>query len=234
MNIKLLIISLSIIIFSNLLVMLSILKMHLPYTIAMFTFTLLSLLLWFFLLKKDVPLSIKNIDHGTFKASLLLIIITSSLSVFMIATSEVVNYDHIVLMLITAVLVAVYEEIIFRGIGLGSFLSSGISPLRAILLSSVIFSLFHIGYVASIGLDIILLFMNTFMMGFILGTIYYKTKNILLIIVIHFLWDFAVFINQKLPTVEIGTVTAIILFVTTILYFTWSVKKVRLSSHLVN
>ena len=229
MNIKILIISLSIIIFSNLLVMISIIKMHLPYTVSMFIFTLISLLLWFFLLKKDVPLSIKNIDHGTFRVALPLIIITFGLSVFMIITSEVVNYNNIVLMLVTSLLVAVYEEIIFRGIGLGSFLSSGISPLRAILLSSVVFSLFHIGYVASIGLDIILLFMNTFMMGFILGTIYYKTKNILLIIGIHFLWDFAVFINQKLPTVEIGTITTLILFTTTILYFTWSIKKVRQS-----
>jgi len=64
-------------------------------------------------------------------------------------------------------------------------------------------------------------------MGFILGYIYYKTKNILLVIVIHFLWDFTVFINQKLPTVEVAAVTTILLFATAILYFSWSIKKIR-------
>lgn len=224
---KILIISLSIIVFSNLLAMISILKMHLPYTLTMFMFTVFSLLLWFFLLKKDVSISIKDMDMPTFKATLPLIIITLGLSIFMITTSEVVNYNDIAVMFITSLLVAVYEEVIFRAIGLGSFLSSGISPLRAILLSSVIFSLFHVGYIADIGFNIVFLLLNTFIMGFILGFIYYKTKNILLIIAIHFLWDFAVFINQKLPTVEIGTVTTIILFATTILYFTWSIKKIR-------
>ena len=166
-------------------------------------------------------------DIVTFKAILPLMMITSGLSIFMITTSEVVNYDDIAVMLITSFLVAIYEEVIFRGIGLGSFLSSGISPLKAILLSSIIFSLFHVGNITDIRFNIIYLLLNTFIMGFILGYIYYKTKNILLVIVIHFLWDFTVFINQKLPTVEIGTVTTIILFTTTILYFSWSIKKIR-------
>jgi len=166
-------------------------------------------------------------DTATFKATLPLMIIASGLSIFMITTSRVVNYSDIALMLATSLLVAIYEEIIFRGIGLGSFLSSRISPLKAILLSSIIFSLFHVGNITDIGFKIIYLLLNTFIMGFILGYIYYKTKNILLVIVIHFLWDFTVFINQKLPTVEVAAVITILLFATTILYFSWSIKKIR-------
>jgi len=60
-------------------------------------------------------------DMATFKATLPLMIIASGLSIFMITTSGVVNYSDIALILATSLLVAIYEEIIFRGIGLGSF-----------------------------------------------------------------------------------------------------------------
>ena len=166
-------------------------------------------------------------DIITFKATFPLIIISLVLSIFMITTSDGVNYNNIAVIFVTSLLIAIYEEVIFRGIGLGTFLSSGISPLKAIFLSSIIFSFSHALSITTMGFNIIFLLLNTFIMGFILGYIYYKTKNILLVIVIHFLWDFTVFINEKLPTVKIGTVTTIILFTTTILYFSWSIKKIR-------
>lgn len=227
MNYRILLLALAIIFTNTVLVIVSIIKMHFPYSQTMLLYTLSSLFLWFILLKKEVPLSIKSMDSPTFKATLPLLVITIGLSLFMMATSNSADLVSLSTIFATSLLVALYEEVIFRGIGLGSFLSSGITPAKSIILSSMLFSLFHIGYLADIGFNIIFLFLNTFMMGFILGYIYYKTKNILLAISIHFLWDFTVFMNQQLPTPKIALVTTIILLATTVLYFSWSIKKLR-------
>lgn len=229
MNIKLLVTSLSIIIFSNTLLMISIVKLNFPYAASMLTCTIVALLLWFFFLKKDVQLNVKHIDMNSLKGFIPLILVTLSVPLYIITTSESVNYAVIGSMFTTSLLISIYEEVLFRGIGLNSFLNSGMTTFKAILFSSIVFSLFHTGYIGRLGYDIILLLINTFMMGFVLGFIYYKTKNILFVILIHFLWDFAIFINQELPTGKIAASTTLILFATTILYFTWSIKQANIA-----
>ena len=116
MNIKLILLGLSIILINTLIGMVAILKLHMPYTSSMFLFTVFSLLLWFFLLRKDVPITIKAIDATMIKKTLTLLLIPIAASAFILTTSPSVDYGVVGFLLITAFLIAVYEEILFRAI----------------------------------------------------------------------------------------------------------------------
>lgn len=227
MNIKLILLGLSIILINTLIGMVAILKLHMPYTSSMFLFTVLSLLLWFFLLRKDVPITIKAIDATMIKKTLTLLLIPIAASAFILTTSPSVDYGVVGFLLITAFLIAVYEEILFRAIGLGSFISSGMSPFKAILLSSIVFSFSHLIFMKALTPDSILLLLNSFAMGFILGYIYFKTKNIMYVIGIHFVWDWAIFLNQRVADIETATIVSVVLLAITIWYFFWSFKAAR-------
>ena len=144
MNIKLILLGLSIILINTLIGMVAILKLHMPYTSSMFLFTVFSLLLWFFLLRKDVPITIKAIDVKMIKNTLALLLIPIASSAFILTTTPSVDYGVVGFLLVTAFLIAVYEEILFRAIGLGSFIKAGMSPFKAIVISSIIFSFCHL------------------------------------------------------------------------------------------
>ena len=227
MNIKLILLGLSIILINTLIGMVAILKLHMPYTSSMFLFTVFSLLLWFFLLRKDVPITIKAIDATMIKKTLTLLLIPIAASAFILTTSPSVDYGVVGFLLITAFLIAVYEEILFRAIGLGSFISADMSPFKAIVISSIIFSFCHLIFMKTFTPDSILLLLNSFAMGFILGYIYFKTKNIMYVIGIHFVWDWAIFLNQRVADIETATIVSVVLLAITIWYFFWSFKAAR-------
>ena len=86
---------------------------------------------------------------------------------------------------ITIVIAApIFEELIFRGIVLRGLLNR-YAPMKAILISSILFGLIHLNPWQFIGATIIGLFM---------GWVYYKTGNLLLTIAIHFANNFVGFI----------------------------------------
>ncbi|MFK5937962.1 MAG: CPBP family intramembrane metalloprotease [Sulfurimonas sp.] len=191
-------------------------------------FTLLSLLAWRILLKKDVPIAIKTLDATMLKSTFLLFAILLFAIVYFLNAFKI-DYGIMSLMLLTSLATGIYEEIIFRGITLGSLVSAGVKPSKAIYLSAMIFSLFHLSTVYdSTSIDIILKMLNTFMMGVIFAYIYYKSHNILYVIIIHSIWDFESFLAQQQQNVsdKIGESIAIILFAMTVLYFSWSYKKI--------
>ena len=129
-------------------------------------------------------------------------------------------------MLITSMATAIYEEVVFRAIGIGSFIKSGIKPNKAILLTAILFSIFHLYTVYDKeALDIILKLLNTFMMGVVFGYIYYASKNILYVIVIHMVWDFESFLANSYILDNTGVIITVILFITTLSYFYWSLRK---------
>lgn len=70
-----------------------------------------------------------------------------------------------------------FEEILFRGIFIKK-ITEKYSPAIAILFSSLLFGLYHMDFEQSV---------YAFFIGIILGIIYFKTKNLSLVIVIHFL-----------------------------------------------
>jgi len=85
--------------------------------------------------------------------------------------------DDPVVMVITAVICApVFEEIVFRGIIQKGLINKGVRPVNAILMASVIFGLVHGNPWQFVG---------AVLLGCVLGLVYYKTKSLLLPMLLH-------------------------------------------------
>lgn len=85
--------------------------------------------------------------------------------------------DDPVVMVITAVICApIFEEIIFRGIIQRGLMNAGMQPWKAIAIASVIFGLVHGNPWQFVG---------AVLLGGVLGTVYYKTKSLLLPMLLH-------------------------------------------------
>ncbi|ANF49438.1 CAAX protease [Chryseobacterium glaciei] len=85
--------------------------------------------------------------------------------------------DDPVVMIITAVIMApIFEEIIFRGIIQKGLMNKGVEPWKAILFSSIIFGVVHANPWQFVG---------AILLGCVLGLVYYKTKSLLLPMLLH-------------------------------------------------
>lgn len=85
--------------------------------------------------------------------------------------------DDQAVMIITAVIMApIFEEIIFRGIMLKGMTNNGVEPWKAIIISSVLFGLIHANPWQFVGATLL---------GCVLGLVYYKTKSLLLPMLLH-------------------------------------------------
>ena len=96
---------------------------------------------------------------------------------------------------ILAVIIApVVEEIIFRGILLEQ-LSRKYNAVVSILVSSLLFSIFHFSIVQGV---------NTFIMGVLLGIVYIKTRSLVPCVLMHFVNNLIPVIAISLPTIFIN------------------------------
>ena len=86
--------------------------------------------------------------------------------------------EYFVGLIIMAFLPAVFEEAFFRGAVQNLFVKWFRSPLTGIIMASVIFSLIHMS---------IYLFLGRFLLGMVLGLMFYYTKNIWVNITAHFI-----------------------------------------------
>ncbi len=130
--------------------------------------------------------------------------------------------EFLLALLIMAFFPAVFEEVFFRAAVQNLLVKWWGKPLLAIVITSLLFSLIHMS---------VYLFLSRAILGFVLGLMYYQTKNIWVNIIAHFLNNalalaqlFAmtrnnqpVDINQLNPTVEwwfglIALATLFILF----------------------
>ena len=85
--------------------------------------------------------------------------------------------DDPIVMIITAVICApIFEEIIFRGIIQKGLINKGVEPWKAILFASIIFGLVHANPWQFVG---------AVLLGCVLGLVYYKTKSLLLPMLLH-------------------------------------------------
>jgi membrane protease YdiL (CAAX protease family) len=85
--------------------------------------------------------------------------------------------DNPVVMVITAVIMApVFEEIIFRGIIQKGLMNKGVKPWKAIIFASIIFGVVHANPWQFVG---------AVLLGCVLGIVYYKTKSLLLPMLLH-------------------------------------------------
>lgn len=88
------------------------------------------------------------------------------------------NSDFMIALIIMAFLPALFEELFFRGILQNLLVKWWKQPIWAILVVSLLFSLIHAS---------IYLFLTRALLGFALGWMYYKTRNLWVNIVAHFI-----------------------------------------------
>jgi uncharacterized protein len=86
--------------------------------------------------------------------------------------------EYIVALFIMAFFPAMFEEVLFRGALQNLLVRWWQKPMLAIIVTSILFSLVHMS---------IYLFLSRALLGFVLGLMFYKTKNIWVNIIAHFL-----------------------------------------------
>jgi membrane protease YdiL (CAAX protease family) len=84
--------------------------------------------------------------------------------------------DKATLILFVVIVAPVLEEIIFRGIIMKGLINKGLNPTKAIIISAVIFGIVHQNPWQFVGAGLL---------GCVLGLVYYKTKSLLLAILLH-------------------------------------------------
>jgi membrane protease YdiL (CAAX protease family) len=151
----------------------------------------------------------------------------SSYSVLLTTYSLVIdsNINHqIIIILCMALIPAIGEELFFRGV-LQKILSEKIDYHVAILVASLLFSLFHFELVA---------FFYRFLFGVILGYLYYYTKNIFPSMLLHFVNNFTsiIALNYAPNLTEINNSDS---FPTSVLIFScFSLAFIFYTLHLYN
>ena len=116
--------------------------------------------------------------------------------------------------LIGAFFVGITEEFFCRGWFLNEFLErygdTKKGVLYSIWVSALLFGLMHLGNFFN-GQDLattIIQIINAAALGVCFGAIYYKTKNIWSVVILHAAWDFVLFLGDLAPVTELSPVIA--------------------------
>jgi membrane protease YdiL (CAAX protease family) len=91
------------------------------------------------------------------------------------AFKEAIGHTSIYTFILMVIVAPVLEELAFRGIMLDGMLSK-YSPLKSILISSILFGIVHLNPWQ---------FIDGFIVGIFIGWIYYKTQNVSFAIIVH-------------------------------------------------
>lgn len=86
------------------------------------------------------------------------------------------TFEPVMMIIMTVIMAPIFEEIIFRGIIQKGLMNKGVNPKRAIFYASVIFGLVHGNPWQFVG---------AVLLGCVLGLVYYKTKSLLLAMLLH-------------------------------------------------
>ena len=139
----------------------------------------------------DLGLSLKgrakDIFWGTFVALAIYAVgfgILYAIGEVEIAAVHFSAYD-LLLSWILMLLVALTEEIAFRGFVLGHLLTAGVNRFVALFLSSALFSLMHI-FNPNFSL---IAFLNILLAGILIGSTYIYTRNLWFAIALHLFWN---------------------------------------------
>lgn len=155
--------------------------------------------------------------------------------IFSINTADFNNDFPLILLIgITTLLVGFSEEVMFRGIVLNTLIEKR-STLFSIIFSSILFSSLHIVNIFG-GLDLIgvpLQLLSTFLFGLIFSCLSLLIKNIIPLILYHFIWDFII-VSEPLTHIRIWEITTlslisqILIVVPLIIYTINYVKETKL------
>lgn len=89
---------------------------------------------------------------------------------------ENLSRNPISLIIMTVILAPILEEILFRGIIMKGMINNKVAPATAIIVSALIFGAVHFNPWQ---------FAGAFLLGLVLGLVYYKTKSLLMPILLH-------------------------------------------------
>ena len=89
---------------------------------------------------------------------------------------EQMTNDKPTMIVLAVIMAPIFEEIVFRGIIQKGLLNKGMNPISAIVIASVVFGLVHGNPWQFVG---------AVLLGCVLGFVYYKTKSLLLPILLH-------------------------------------------------
>ena len=149
-----------------------------------------SVVYWFAFLKNTVSIRDSTRKPEYKLTGFLLSLVVISIILLITTSKESLDLNALLKIIGITVLVGINEEFAFRLVGYKNFLSKGLGIKKSILLSSILFSLFHLTNLAGgVGLSILFQLMNTFMMGVVIAFLYYQTGRILVPIAFHALWD---------------------------------------------
>lgn len=84
--------------------------------------------------------------------------------------------DPVALIIMTAIIAPILEEILFRGIVMKGLLNNKVNPISAIIISALVFGIMHFNPWQFAGASLL---------GLVLGLVYYKTKSLLMPILLH-------------------------------------------------
>ena len=89
---------------------------------------------------------------------------------------EQMTSDAITMVILAVVMAPIFEEIIFRGIIQKGLMNKGVNPTKSIWIASICFGLIHGNPWQFVG---------AVLLGYVLGVVYYKTKSLLLPMLLH-------------------------------------------------
>lgn len=146
------------------------------------------------------------------------------------------SMNVIILLLINALLIGFSEECVNRGIILSALKPKG--RKEAILISSLIFGLFHLSTIffgANIG-DTLIQIIFAFGFGLVMAVVRYETDLLLPVILVHAFWDFTIHISKPSvsSTIYILLLIRIALVLLLGIYLTFRGSKKTLNSYEVN
>lgn len=98
---------------------------------------------------------------------------------------EVFRHNHF-LVLLTCLTAGITEELVFRAYIMPRLQLLFNKTYISVLASSVIFGLIHFGYGTALNV------IGPFIIGLVFAVHYYKYRNIKILIICHFVWDYAV------------------------------------------
>lgn len=112
-------------------------------------------------------------------------------------------------LILGCLLIGICEEFLCRGWLLNEFLERFGDDKKgiwySIIVSGIIFGLMHFGNIFTINQSVIttcIQVLNATGSGILFGLIYYKTKNIWSVIILHGLWDFSLYLGEIVPVTE--------------------------------
>lgn len=98
---------------------------------------------------------------------------------------EVFRHNHF-LILLTCLTAGITEELVFRGYIMPRLQLLFNKTYVSVIISSVVFGLIHFGYGTALNI------IGPFIIGLVFALHYYKYRNIKILIICHFLWDYMV------------------------------------------